>query len=29
MIDDELQVLGAEKKHKKKSNMIVIALKRC
>lgn len=26
MIDDELQVLGAEKKHKKKSNMIVIAI---
>ena len=26
MIDDELQVLGAEKKHKKTSNMIVIAI---
>jgi cell division protein FtsI (penicillin-binding protein 3) len=26
MIDDELQVLGAEKKHKKKSNMIVITI---
>lgn len=26
MIDDELQVLGTEKKHKKKSNMIVIAI---